>query len=338
MNAIKVSIIFILLYFITIPCLAEDLILSDVKDAGDHPQLKRFENSILVVGDKRSYDEFTIALGKVEFDYTAQDFKDWPRRKVEGARHTTFYRMPKDVTTLEALKNYEVDLQDKGFELLFAGAGDGLDNGYGRFANQVYSSLKDNYLVQYVLPSAKDYRYLAMRKVNDDGSEILFSGFFVVVPKGWGSKYANPGDVVARIDLIKTKSLVDRMVTVKAEEIAQQVDEAGKIALYGIFFDFNQAQIKPESTATLTEVVKYLQGAPDIKLVVVGHTDNVGAFEFNRDLSHRRAQAVVSHLVNIGGVAKDRLFPFGVSFAAPLASNATEEGRAKNRRVELVKF
>jgi hypothetical protein len=65
---------------------------------------------------------------------------------------------------------------------------------------------------------------------------------------------------------------------------------------------------------------------------VAGHTDNVGEFEFNRDLSARRAKAVVAELTGKYGISSKRLFPFGVSFAAPLASNDSEEGRAKNRR------
>jgi outer membrane protein OmpA-like peptidoglycan-associated protein len=73
-----------------------------------------------------------------------------------------------------------------------------------------------------------------------------------------------------------------------------------------------------------------------MKLLVVGHTDNVGTFAFNTDLSQRRAVAVVNALASRFGVARNRLTPFGVSFAAPVASNRTEEGRAKNRRVELV--
>lgn len=73
-----------------------------------------------------------------------------------------------------------------------------------------------------------------------------------------------------------------------------------------------------------------------MKLLVVGHTDNVGTFAFNTDLSQRRAVAVVNALSSRFAVARNRLTPFGVSFAAPVASNRTEEGRAKNRRVELV--
>jgi OOP family OmpA-OmpF porin len=128
------------------------------------------------------------------------------------------------------------------------------------------------------------------------------------------------------------------MVTVSAEEMSSEIAKSGRVALYGIHFDFNKTDIKPESTATLNEIAKYLKGSPSVKLLVVGHTDNVGGFESNRDLSQRRAKAVVEALVTKHGIAVTRLFPFGVSFAAPLAPNETEDGRAKNRRVELVRL
>jgi outer membrane protein OmpA-like peptidoglycan-associated protein len=73
-----------------------------------------------------------------------------------------------------------------------------------------------------------------------------------------------------------------------------------------------------------------------LKLLVVGHTDNVGSYGFNMDLSQRRAAAVVAALAGRFGIARDRLSPVGVSYASPVASNRAEEGRAKNRRVELV--
>ena len=322
----------------TFSCAADDFIQIDIKGHADHPLLKRFAGSIMVAGDKRSFDEFTVALGRVEFDYAAQQFKPWDKEKAEGARHTAFYRMPKDVTTLEALKNYENDLKAKEFEILYCGSAKELDNGYGRFAKQVYTSHQDNHLMQYVMPAAEDYRYLAMRKVNQDGSRLFFTGFFTLVPSGWSSKFARAGDTVARIDLLETKPVTQRMVAVKAEEMAEQIDASGKVALYGIFFDFNKTDVKAESEPTLAEVAKYLGSNPAVRLLVAGHTDNAGSFEFNRDLSQRRAQSVVEYLSSHYQVSRERLFPFGVSFASPAATNATEEGKAKNRRVELVRY
>lgn len=82
-------------------------------------------------------------------------------------------------------------------------------------------------------------------------------------------------------------------------------------------------------------MVEYLQGAPETGVYVVGHTDGVGGLDDNMELSRRRAEAVVEALVG-HGIEAARLTALGVGPAAPVASNATEEGRARNRRVELV--
>ena len=106
---------------------------------------------------------------------------------------------------------------------------------------------------------------------------------------------------------------------------------------YGIYFDTDKADIKPESAPTLAEMAKFLTEASDLAVVVVGHTDNQGAMDYNLDLSHRRAQAVADALVSGYGIAKDRLTAAGAGFLAPVAPNDNESGRAKNRRVEMIR-
>jgi OmpA-OmpF porin, OOP family len=111
----------------------------------------------------------------------------------------------------------------------------------------------------------------------------------------------------------------------------------GHIALYGIYFDTDKTDIKPESAPTLTEIAALLKQDARLTLFVVGHTDNVGGDDYNMDLSRRRATSVVTALTSQHGVDPKRLKPAGVGLLAPVAANHTEEGRAKNRRVELVK-
>ncbi|HQT94667.1 MAG: hypothetical protein B7Z61_00790 [Acidobacteria bacterium 37-71-11] len=84
------------------------------------------------------------------------------------------------------------------------------------------------------------------------------------------------------------------------------------------------------------EIAKLLKAHPEMRLYVVGHTDNAGSFDHNLTLSKDRAQSVTNALVKTYGIAATRLRPFGVGPTAPVASNRSEEGRAKNRRVELV--
>jgi outer membrane protein OmpA-like peptidoglycan-associated protein len=121
-----------------------------------------------------------------------------------------------------------------------------------------------------------------------------------------------------------------------AETMAGRIAAKGSVALYSIFFDVNSAAIRSESAATLEQVARLLAENPDLNLIVVGHTDNVGRLHYNLQLSERRAAAMVKQLINRYRVPKQRLRSAGVGFLAPVASNDSEEGRAKNRRVELV--
>lgn len=132
------------------------------------------------------------------------------------------------------------------------------------------------------------------------------------------------------------KQLMKQDVAASAESLAGSIKESGKAAVYGIYFDTGKAEIKPESGPAIAEIAKLLKADPKLKLYVVGHTDNVGAFDYNIKLSQARAAAVVSVLVNKNGISGSRLTPFGAGPTSPVASNKTDDGRAKNRRVELV--
>jgi outer membrane protein OmpA-like peptidoglycan-associated protein len=111
--------------------------------------------------------------------------------------------------------------------------------------------------------------------------------------------------------------------------------EKKPVEVYGIYFDFNSANIKPESESVLKEISDILHKNPDWKLSVGGHTDNIGDAPFNQDLSNRRAAAVKDALVTRYGIAPSRLTTSGYGASRPIESNATMEGRARNRRVEL---
>ena len=125
-------------------------------------------------------------------------------------------------------------------------------------------------------------------------------------------------------------------VVADAAAFGNDLKATGHAAVYGIYFDSGKSDVKPESEAALKEVAKLLSGDPALKLLVVGHTDSVGQLEANMKLSQARAEAVVQALVKGHGVAAARLKAQGAGPIAPVATNRTEEGRAKNRRVELV--
>jgi OmpA-OmpF porin, OOP family len=119
-------------------------------------------------------------------------------------------------------------------------------------------------------------------------------------------------------------------------EMKAALDAEGRVRLHGILFDLDKATLQPESTKELQHVVTLLKDYPDLILEVQGHTDDQGAEDYNLKLSQRRAETVVVYL-GLFGIDSRRLLPKGYGESKPVMPNATEEGRAKNRRVELVK-
>jgi OmpA-OmpF porin, OOP family len=133
------------------------------------------------------------------------------------------------------------------------------------------------------------------------------------------------------------KEAMTQDVVASAQVFSNDIRTTGHAAIYGILFDTGKSTIKPESAQAIGEVAKLLKSDPGLKIFVVGHTDNVGGVDSNIKLSQSRAEAVIQELVRNSGIAAARLRGFGCGQFAPVMSNDTEDGRAKNRRVELVK-
>ncbi len=137
--------------------------------------------------------------------------------------------------------------------------------------------------------------------------------------------------------VIVEKAAMRQDVTANADAWRNDIASAGRAVVYGILFDTDNATLKPESDGVLREIAALLAKDPALNLLVVGHTDMTGELAHNMKLSEERAAAVVAALVGRHGVAAGRLKGYGVGPLAPVASNDGEDGRAKNRRVELVK-
>jgi outer membrane protein OmpA-like peptidoglycan-associated protein len=137
---------------------------------------------------------------------------------------------------------------------------------------------------------------------------------------------------------IVERQAMQQDVTMDAAGMANGLSANGSVSLYGVYFDTGKSDLKPESEPTLSEIAKLLKANAALKVAVVGHTDMVGDPAANLKLSQARAQSVINALAAKYGIVASRLAPFGNGPYAPVASNKTEEGRAKNRRVELVEF
>jgi len=151
----------------------------------------------------------------------------------------------------------------------------------------------------------------------------------------WANVYASYNGSY-NIHIIE-KEAMKQDVVADANSMLSSIKETGKVAIYGIYFDTGKATLKPESQPTLQEIAKLLKENPGLKLYVVGHTDNTGTFDANMKLSMDRAASVTNALVSQYSVTATSLKACGDGPTAPVASNDTEEGKALNRRVELVK-
>lgn len=198
-----------------------------------------------------------------------------------------------------------------------------------------------------------EYHYLDIG-TREGTSEIqVFRNFQTAIKNsGFTIDYANsPEQIVAHkgstwifIDnrgdyyyqTIVTEKAMQQEVTADASSLSDEINKSGHVAVYGIHFDTGKAAILPDSENILGEIVKLLQQNADLKLRVEGHTDNQGNAAANQVLSEKRAQAVVSWLTG-HGIPAARLSAKGLGQTKPIADNGSEDGRAKNRRVELVK-
>ena len=147
---------------------------------------------------------------------------------------------------------------------------------------------------------------------------------------------AEKGNGVIWLRVVEKQEMQQHVVA-DAASFGNDLKATGHVAVYGIYFDTGKSVLKPESTPALQEVAKLLGADPSLKLWVVGHTDSVGAVEGNMKLAQARAEAVVAALTTAHRIAPPRLKGYGVGPLAPVASNDSEDGRAKNRRVELVR-
>ena len=168
----------------------------------------------------------------------------------------------------------------------------------------------------------RDPERWANGKILKDGKEV-----WVQVEKGISGYWLK----------IVEKQAMAQYIVADAAAFGTDLKATGHVALYGIYFDTNKSQVKSESKPALEEVAKLLAQNPAWNLKVVGHTDMTGSLEANMKLSQARGEAVVQALVTQHGVAASRLKGYGVGPLAPVATNDTDEGREKNRRVELVK-
>ena len=263
---------------------------------------------------------------------------------IEGQVTRIVYQIPSGHSTLELLRNYEQALTSVGFTETAERRG--TTDLFRDFGEQVYhQSWETNADFNWTnlgRSGVEQFGYVTA-KASSGGKPVT-----VTVLVG---NYSHPVDVTYKdkvhfepdqpfvvVDVSVAKAVVNQMVTVKAADMADALATKGMIDLYGIYFDTDRTDIKPESAATLSEVASLLKIDRSLKLEVSGHTDNAGPSAHNLTLSQGRAQAVVAALVGKYGIDPARLTAKGYGDTKPVAPNTTPDNMAKNRRVELRKL
>ena len=331
---------------------------ADIDGASDNALVKRYEGSFIVSYEKLAYTDFSLPLSplKVSQDPDARDKNNnrvfAPDKKIdaEGALTRIAYVLPAQRSPLEVLRNYEDVIAQGGGEVLFqckkeecGGASDrSSDGGGGDMSLTMYSfsasDLKDADFSNgkcALASSIADQHYFTARMPQDGGDAYVAVQTYTLMDTLY-CKELN-GRTIAIVHVLEPKARDKKMVVVEAAKMQESLTANGSISLYGIYFDTDKADIKPQSDPTLKEIATLLSNEPKMAVLVVGHTDNQGSFDHNVDLSSRRANAVKSALATQYGIDTNRLTAAGAGMMAPVASNDTDDGRAKNRRVVLVK-
>ena len=262
--------------------------------------------------DAMGYNEFYICVGN-----TADGKPNI--KKIEGYVRHRFCYMPKGRSSFEMFKNYEEAIlkmdgtvfpisNKKACIKAFMKKG---HPGHG-LKNYEYALLKERAHTYFsgIIPTDTVDHYIAIAVGNIDGKGVY------------------------SLITVETKPMDMGMVSL--ENLDAGLVTKGHIAIYDIYFETGKSEIKGESYDALQMIAEYIKAHSDKKYLVVGHTDNVGIFDANIKLSNERANAVINNLIVDHSVNKEQLKSYGVGPVAPVSSNSTDEGKAKNRRVEIV--
>ena len=302
---------------------------SDIEGSKDHPLITRYPGSHILYYDEQDYSTYSIATGPVTGYKMISEWLD-----VEGKFTRIYYELEDNTTITQIYANYQKAMEKAGFQILAKGlfkdrnVGKEVGGGswLGIFYNKNAFPTNSNILMHAGSATSGGTCFIAGKVVKGGGTA------YVVVA---GKEYSDKKKIYM-IDIIEETKMEDDLIKINADEMLKGIKAEGKITLYGIFFDFDKADVKPESEPTLKEIANLLKKDTKLNLYVVGHTDNKGKFEYNIDLSKRRAQAIVKELTTKYGISSNRLTPDGVGPLASVSTNETEDGRKLNRRVELV--
>ena len=287
------------------------------------PLITGFKGAIKFFQKTTKWDTYTIPVVKM-------GWQGWKKTiKAQGEITRTQYVTSKDNNPSFVYMNYTEALKKSNWVILFGGSGsDQLSNDsyewqYYLFQEGYKQGNKFGDKLGFRAKDRSKYAYIAAKY---EDSDTLYYAVIYIIDKGWGT--------MINQDIIKSKKPDVGLVTAKM--LTDKIDKKGHLALDGIFFETGKAALTTQSDAALKNIADYLNVHKDKKFFIVGHTDNTGDFAVNMKLSEDRAKAVRNELITKYAVVSGQLKAYGVANLCPVASNSTDAGKAKNRRVEIV--
>lgn len=305
---------------------AADIPSHDVPGSHDLDLVPRYADARLISYDQATDEEATLPTGRfVDFGFTSV-------RKIEGRVTRIAYAFPQMLSTIAVMNHYRDVLKGEGFTTVFGCAG---PEGCGGFSFgetltqpmvEAHSGDEGNLIIDFLHPVGGDIRYVLASTNRPEGRITLA----LAVARHVGRQ---PGLFVEMVEQPPDASAAP---VASATTIAAALRAQGRIALYSIHFAADKSAMRPDSPPVLAQVSSVLHADPTMKLIIVGHSDDSGTVLHGTELSTARAQMVMQALIRTWKVPVEQVSSTGVGPVSPVASNASEAGRALNQRIELV--
>ena len=276
------------------------------RPSGNHLVIDPYQGSELQTSDRQDYTEYNRVIGM-------DKSRNAVSQNLEGDLLMQVYVNPKGRSTLELIRNYRSALEARGFRVDYEQSG---------AEGWITNLRKYNGMIVY----GNDVRYFTGKLKHNEGTAYVS---ILVYREGSGFGRTN-------IHVLETSQMDTGMVGVDPSAMAAELQRDGQINLQGLYFDTGNHTLKPQSGSAMEAVRALMTAQPGLRLEIVGHTDSSGSAAGNQRLSERRAQSVRDALI-AQGLAPGRLNSRGAGSSQPIASNASADGRAQNRRVMLVK-
>lgn len=296
----------------------------DINGVKDNQLISRLEGSYIAYFKTVKWDSYILPVSKI---IKVDGQNAWKKKlKLEGQVNRMQYTTAKENNASFVYANYLSALKKSHWEILFNGNGDNeLGNDSYEWQYTMFQEglgLDDKFVNKYNF-RGDDYAYIAAKYEENDASN--YAMIYIVEKDNF---------TLITQDIIKVKNPDLGLVTAKL--LTEQIDKKGHLALDGIFFETGKAALTDKSSLALNNIAEYLNAHKNSNFFIVGHTDNVGNFASNMTLSENRAKTVMNELISKYGVNPNQLKAYGVANLLPVTSNKTDEGKARNRRVEIV--